>query len=591
MRKKYNAFPFFFSYTIRAIEVIFLLLRLDHVGKEFYGNRVLSDISFDIDAGEIIGLVGENGAGKSTLLNILFGMPVIASTGGYEGTVQVDGKTVHFTSPNQALAAGIGMVHQEFSLIPGFTATENILLNREVLRGSSMSYVFSDRVSTLDREAMNSRAITAINTLGVNISPDMIVSEMPVGYKQFIEIAREIDRKNTRLLFLDEPTAVLTESEAEILITALKKLARSGIAIVFISHRLSEVKELCSRILVLRDGRLITDQKAEDLTTRQIASFMVGRESEKREVQQPIEIPDNPIDTISASEMLNPSPKKKRKKIRPALKVEHLWVDMPGETVRDVSFDVMKGEIFGIGGLAGHGKLGIPNGIMGLYPSGGRVKLFGKRLILNKPRAALGRKMAFVSEDRRGVGLLLDEPLDWNITFTAMQTQGRFLFGIPFIFQMRNERAMSKEAQKFIDQLSIKCTGPHQLASELSGGNQQKVCLAKAFVLKPDILLICEPTRGIDIGAKTLVLDTLREYNRENGTTIIITSSELEELRSVCNRVAIVDEGKIAGILPASSPAEDFGMLMMGQTKNNNDNNIDIENVNVNVNGEGEISA
>ena len=242
-----------------------------------------------------------------------------------------------------------------------------------------------------------------------------------------------------------------------------------------------------------------------------------------------------------------------------------MWVDMPGETVRDVSFEVKKGEIFGIGGLAGHGKLGIPNGIMGLYPAGGSVRLSGRKLTLNKPRAALGRKMAFVSEDRRGVGLLLDEPLDWNITFTAMQTQGRFLIGIPYIFQIRNEHAMRKEAKKFIDQLEIRCTGPHQKAGELSGGNQQKVCLAKAFVLRPDVLLICEPTRGIDVGAKTLVLDTLRNYNKENGTTIIITSSELEELRSVCDRVAIVDEGRIAGILPASSPAEEFGMLMMGE--------------------------
>ena len=540
------------------------LLRLDHIGKEFYGNRVLSDISFDINAGEIIGLVGENGAGKSTLLNILFGMPVISSTGGHEGTIQIDGRTVHFTSPNQALAHGIGMVHQEFSLIPGFTATENILLNREVLNGSSMSYIFSDRVSTLDRETMHDRASAAIHTLGVNISPDMIVSEMPVGYKQFIEIAREIDRKNTRLLFLDEPTAVLAESEAEILIAALKKLARSGIAIVFISHRLSEVKELCDRILVLRDGRLITDQPAANLNTRQIASLMVGRESEKKVDLE--KIPEEPVTPETADDVLAPSPKKK-KKIRPALKVDHLWVDMPGETVRDVSFEVMKGEIFGIGGLAGHGKLGIPNGIMGLYPAGGTVRLFGRKLTLNKPRAALGRKMAFVSEDRRGVGLLLDERLDWNITFTAMQMQGRFLLGIPYIFQMRNEHAMRKEARKFIDSLGIKCTGPSQLAGELSGGNQQKVCLAKAFVLRPNILLICEPTRGIDIGAKTLVLDTLKEYNRENGTTIIITSSELEELRSVCNRVAIVDEGKIAGILPASSPAEDFGMLMMGQAR------------------------
>ena len=541
------------------------LLQLEHIGKEFYGNRVLTDISFEIEPGEIIGLVGENGAGKSTLLNILFGMPVIASTGGHEGDIRIDGKPVHFTSPNQALAHGIGMVHQEFSLIPGFTATENILLNREVLNGSLMSYVFSERVSTLNRDTMLKRASDALNTLGVNISPNMTVNEMPVGYKQFIEIAREIDRKNTRLLFLDEPTAVLTESEAELLLIALRKLANKGIAIVFISHRLSEVKTLCSRVIVLRDGRLITDSPAETLTTRQIASLMVGRESERREE----ELPELPNDAVEAEDMTATvtlaKPLKKKKKPKPALKVEHLWVDMPGETVRDVSFEVRKGEIFGIGGLAGHGKLGIPNGIMGLYPSGGKVRLFGKKLALNKPRAALGRKMAFVSEDRRGVGLLLDEPLDWNITFTAMQTQGRFLIGIPFIFQMRNEYAMRKEAQKYIDALSIKCTGPNQKAGELSGGNQQKVCLAKAFVLHPDILLICEPTRGIDIGAKTLVLDTLKKYNKDNGTTIIITSSELEELRSVCDRVAIVDEGQIAGILPASRPAEEFGMLMMGE--------------------------
>lgn len=537
------------------------LLELEHIGKEYYGNRVLTDISFTIKPGEIIGLVGENGAGKSTLLNILFGMPVIASTGGYEGAVKIDGKRVQFTSPNQALAKGIGMVHQEFSLIPGFTATENILLNREVLNGSTMSYVFSDRVSTLDRDAMERRASTALNTLGVNISPDMVVSEMPVGYKQFIEIAREIDRKNTRILFLDEPTAVLTETEAEILLIALKKLARQGIAIVFISHRLSEVKTLCSRIIILRDGKMITDLPADNLTTREIASMMVGRESSRRE-ETFSELSDSPVDAANVDATLNPP---KKKKPKPALKVDHLWVDMPGETVRDVSFEVKKGEIFGIGGLAGHGKLGIPNGIMGLYPAGGRVRLFGKSLPLNKPRAALGRKMAFVSEDRRGVGLLLDEPLDWNITFTAMQIQGRFLLGIPYIFQMRNELAMAKETRKFIDSLGIKCTGPKQKAGELSGGNQQKVCLAKAFVLRPNILLICEPTRGIDIGAKTLVLDTIREYNRENGTTIIITSSELEELRSVCDRVAIVDKGEIAGILPASSPAEEFGMLMMGE--------------------------
>ncbi|MCR5346706.1 MAG: sugar ABC transporter ATP-binding protein [Fretibacterium sp.] len=521
------------------------LLKLENIGKEYYGNRVLSNVSFSLMRGEILGLVGENGAGKSTLMNILFGMPVIGATGGYEGKVIFNGKPVHFTSPTQALAAGIGMVHQEFSLIPGFTATENIQLNREVLNPSLLEYIFSHRMSTLDRDAMRARADTAIRTLGVDISPDMVVAEMPVGYKQFIEIAREIDREQTRLLFLDEPTAVLTETEAEILLKALKKLAESGIAIVFISHRLNEVKELCDRIVVLRDGEVIQEADAKTATVREIASWMVGRAVSEKTEEKP-----------QKSHVIHDET---------ALKVEHLWVDMPGETVRDVSFEVKKGEIFGIGGLAGHGKLGIPNGIMGLSPAGGNVELFGRRIPLNKPRRALDRKMAFVSEDRRGVGLLLDERIDWNITFTAMQVQGRFLRGIPGILQLRDDEAMRKETESLIKLLDIKCTGPAQHAGELSGGNQQKVCLAKAFVLQPDLLLVSEPTRGIDVGAKTLVLDALREYNEGHGTTIIVTSSELEELRSVCDRIAIVGEGRIAGVLPAQRPAEDFGLLMMGQ--------------------------
>ncbi|MBQ9895880.1 MAG: sugar ABC transporter ATP-binding protein [Synergistaceae bacterium] len=523
------------------------LLKLENIGKEYYGNRVLSNVNFELKAGEILGLVGENGAGKSTLMNILFGMPVIASTGGYTGKVLMDGELVKFISPTQALAAGIGMVHQEFSLIPGFSAAENILLNREVLNPSLLEYIFSDRMSTLDRAAMKARADTAIKTLGVDISPDMIVAEMPVGYKQFIEIAREIDRRNTRLLFLDEPTAVLTETEAEILLKALKSLAEKGIAIVFISHRLHEVKELCDRIVVLRDGEVIQDTDAKTATVRQIASWMVGRTvSEERHESKP-QHPRVVYDDI-------------------ALSVKNLWVDMPGETVRDVSFEVKRGEIFGIGGLAGHGKLGIPNGIMGLYPAGGTVNLFNTKLQLNKPRKALDNKMAFVSEDRRGVGLLLDERIDWNITFTAMQVQGKFLKGIKGLLQLRDDEAMEDAANSLIKLLDIKCTGPGQHAGELSGGNQQKVCLAKAFVLEPEILLVCEPTRGIDVGAKTLVLDALRAYNEGHGTTIIVTSSELEELRSICDRIAIVGESKIAGVLPADSPAEDFGMLMMGNS-------------------------
>lgn len=521
------------------------LLSVKNVSKEFYGNVVLQDVSFELHEGEILGLVGENGAGKTTLMRILFGMPVIAETGGFSGSIEIDGKPVSFSSPFDALDAGIGMVHQEFSLIPGFTTTENIVLNRESMRPSLLNDVFGQRMSILDRTLMRQRSASAVSKLGVNLDLDMLVSEMPVGHKQFTEIAREISRDHSRILVLDEPTAVLTESEAQVLLASLKRLASEGVAIIFISHRLQEVLDLADRVVVLRDGHVVKDTPTTGLQIRDIASWMVGR-SVSGEVEH-----------HEASRALGDS----------ILSVEHLWVDMPGETVRDVSFEVLKGEIFGIGGLAGQGKLGIPNGIMGLYPSGGSVRLRGQALELNNPAGALRAGMAFVSEDRRGVGLLLDESLDWNIAFTAMQVHGQYLKPLlGGLIRLRDEKAMAELSQEYIKLLDIKCTSHKQKARELSGGNQQKICLAKAFALKPQVLFVSEPTRGIDIGAKKLVLDTLRRYNRDYGTTIVMVSSELEELRSICDRIAIVDEGRIAGILPAHTDSSEFGLLMAGRT-------------------------
>ncbi|MDR1128492.1 MAG: sugar ABC transporter ATP-binding protein [Treponema sp.] len=534
------------------------LLRLENVSKDFYGTTVLSGVNFSINRGEILGLVGENGAGKTTLMHILFGMPVIADTGGYGGRIYLDGNVAAFKSPFDALDAGIGMVHQEFSLIPGFTACENILLNREPLRHNFVAEVFGDRLSTLRRDQMNRRAAQAIGKLGVKIDPGTPASEMPVGHKQFTEIAREIDRDGVKLLVLDEPTAVLTESEAEILLDAIKALAGEGIAVIFISHRLREVIEISHRVVVLRDGSMIKDVPNRDLTVPEIAFWMVGRDmgaaGDGRGGKPP-----------PSGREADASPAPQEAGSREALRVEKLWVDMPGETVRDVSFTVERGEIFGIGGLAGQGKLGIPNGIMGLYAAGGQVFLEGKAVNLGDPRAALDAGMAFVSEDRRGVGLLLDESLDWNIAFGAMQTRGAYLKSwLGGIFKLRDEKAMRRLAEEYIKKLEIKCTGPKQPAKELSGGNQQKVCLSKAFALDPGILFVSEPTRGIDVGAKKIVLDTLRGYNRERGTTIVMVSSELEELRSICGRIAIVAEGRVAGILRPDSPAAEFGLLMSG---------------------------
>ena len=521
------------------------LLQMQGIKKDFYGNQVLTDINLTLNEGEVIGLVGENGAGKSTLMRILFGANMIAETGGYEGKILLNGEEVHFHSPFDAIAAGIGMVHQEFSLIPGFTTIENILLNREPTKNNPVSEIFSDRMNTLDRKKMAEKAYTAIGQLGVHIEPEMLISDMPVGHKQFTEIARELSKDQLKLLILDEPTAVLTEKEAESLLDAIRGMASRGIAVIFITHRLQEILSVCDRVAVMRDGMLVKEAAPSETSVAEITHWMVGRD----------------VDTAGTERKVRDSSAGKT-----ILSVEHLWVDMPGETVRDVSLEVKDGEILGIGGLAGQGKLGIPNGIMGLYQAGGRVTFQGKEIPLNAPRKCLDSSFAFVSEDRRGVGLLLDETLEWNIAFPAMQIQNQYLKKyLGGLIKWRDEAAIAEVTQKYIKDLAIKCTSSKQKAKELSGGNQQKVCLAKAFALAPNLLFVSEPTRGIDVGAKALVLEALKKFNRENGVTIVMVSSELEELRQSCDRIAIVSGGRIAGILSATASVEELGTLMLSQ--------------------------
>lgn len=521
------------------------LLEMRNIQKDFFGNQVLTDINFTLKEGEVLGLVGENGAGKSTLMKILFGMDVIRETGGYKGDVLINGEKVNFNTPFDALKAGIGMVHQEFSLIPGFTATENILLNREPKKKNVISEVFSDRMDTLDYKEMDERAKRAIEKMGVEIDAKMVISSMPVGHKQFTEIARELSKENLNLLILDEPTAVLTEKEAEALLDSIRSMAARGIAVIFITHRLHEILSVCDKVLVMRDGQIVKDVPAKETNVSDVTKWMVGRSVENAGAAH--EIKDDP-------------------NAKTIMSIRKLWVDMPGEIVRNVNLDIREGEILGIGGLAGQGKLGIPNGIMGLYEAGGTVVFDGKPITLNSPRSCLDASLAFVSEDRRGVGLLLDESLEWNVAFPAMQIQNKFLKKYLF-FTWRDEKAIHEITQKYIDELKIKCTSSVQKAKELSGGNQQKICLAKAFALEPRFLFVSEPTRGIDVGAKALVLEALRKFNRESGVTVVMISSELEELRSTCDRIAIVSGGRIAGVLPADHSSEEFGMLMVSQVK------------------------
>lgn len=522
------------------------ILEMRDISKKYGENAVLAGVSLKVKPGEIHALLGENGAGKSTLMNVLFGMPVIHETGGFGGEIYLDGEKTTIASPHDAMTKGIGMVHQEFMLLPGFTITENIKLNREISRPSVISRVFGKNLETLDMKAMSADARRALDNVGMSIDEYTLVAGLPVGYMQFVEIAREIDKRGVKLLVFDEPTAVLTESEAAQLLKVMKDIAARGIAIIFITHRLDEVINAADGITILRDGKLVAECRTKDTDVTRLAEMMIGRKGE--------------------SAFVTAEPRKVRPDAPVALKLSHLAVDMPGETVNDVSLEVREGEIFGIGGLAGQGKVGIPNGVMGIYPGTGEVELFGKPSPLNNARQALQNGMAIVSEDRRGVGLLLDESLEWNVAFPAMQVQNKFLKRMGF-FTWRDEKAIHTVTNRYIDELQIKCTGSSQKARELSGGNQQKVCLAKAFALEPRFLFVSEPTRGIDVGAKALVLEALKKFNRESGVTVVMISSELEELRQICDRIAIVSGGRVAGILPADHSSEEFGMLMVSQVK------------------------
>ncbi|MDW7738438.1 MAG: sugar ABC transporter ATP-binding protein [Bacillota bacterium] len=517
------------------------LLQMKDVGKSYYGTTVLSDIQLSLKPGEIHAIVGENGAGKSTLMNILFGMPVIHSTGGFSGEILIEGKHVDITSPQQAMEEGIGMVHQEFMLLPNYTITENIKLNREILKDNFVSRFFGKKMKSLDFKTMNKDARKALDTLDMDIEEYVKVAGLPVGYMQFTEIAREIDKANIKMMVFDEPTAVLAESEASNLLKAMQKISKQGISILFITHRLDEVLEVAENITVLRDGRLVATKRANETNIVELAELMVGRK---------IETMARRTDQVKHDQVV--------------LSMKNLSVRMPGEKVKGLNLDVHKGEILGIGGLAGQGKIGLANGIMGLYPASGEVLINGEALTLNSPRESMKKKIAFLSEDRRGVGLLLGSSIEMNIVITAIQNQNRFLKKLGFMTQI-DHSTIREQALKMIKELDIRCTGPGQLVRRLSGGNQQKVCIARALTLDPDILLVSEPTRGIDIGAKRLVLETLVKLNEELGMTIIMTSSELAELRSVCDRIAIITDGMLAGILKPDDSDADFGLMMAGQ--------------------------
>jgi simple sugar transport system ATP-binding protein len=342
----------------------------------------------------------------------------------------------------------------------------------------------------------------------------------------------------------DEPTAVLTESEAEQLLRTIRTLAEKGIAVLFISHRLDEVLSIADRVTVLRDGEVVRSLLRADTTVELLAELMIGK-------------------ALAPDARIEPRPAPETETV---LEVEELEVSMPGEETRGIDLDIRRGEIFGIGGLAGQGKLGIANGIVGLHPAAGRVRFEGSPLPLEDPRGALERGVVFVSEDRRGVGLLMDQSVEANVALTAVHIQGKFLKGKGPLALFDTAAARAHTLRNIAD-LDIRCRGPEQAVRRLSGGNQQKVCLARAFTLEPRLLFVSEPTRGVDVGAKDRVLRLLVALNREHGITVVLTSSELAELRRVSDRIAIIDKGRVAGILPPDAPEVEFGLLMGGERR------------------------
>lgn len=518
------------------------VLSIQNVGKAYGENWVLSDVSIDIMPGEIHAICGENGAGKSTLMNILFGMPVIASTGGYVGKILVNGEESKITSPEQAIAKGIGMVHQEFMLIPGFSIGENIKLNREPLKENPVSKICGKSLRTVDFAKVSADSQMTLDRLGVTLREHLMIDSLPVGYMQFVEIAREIDKENTKLLILDEPTAVLTESEAEIVLAIVKRLSSMGIAVLLITHRIGDIMEVGDRVTILRDGKNVRSMAVAETTPEEIAQLMVGRE----------------LDVAASKD------RDKRLSGEIALRVHNLQVFMPGEAVRGIDLDVREGEILGLGGLAGQGKIGIANGIMGNFPAEGEITVFGKPLKLNSPKDAIAAGLAFVCEDRRKMGFAPDLSIAMNIAAPSMINYDRFFRKFLFLKQL-DDKQLNETAQAYIKEFQIKCTGPAQRVGTLSGGNQQKVCVASALLLHPKILLVSEPTRGIDVGAKNMVLNTITRINREMGVTVIITSSELAELRQVCDRIAIITDGRVADILPADADSVAIGLAMSGK--------------------------
>lgn len=479
-------------------------MRLDQIGMSFSDISVLRGVNVSFAGGEIHTLMGENGAGKSTLVKIISGVQSPTN-----GSMFIDGKPVSFASPREAEDLGIVIMHQELSLIPDMTVAENVMLGHEPLK-------FGMKI---DRAKLRETAKTALARFGFTLDINTRIRDLRVGEQQLVEIARAL-LMDARVLIMDEPTSALSQNETDILMEVVRDLAFQGVAVIYISHRMDEVFEISDRVTVLRDGNQIGSSLVADTTPADLVHMMVGR---------PVDI--QPVDrqTAPTHEQL--------------MEVRDLtvWANNR-EVLKDVSFKLNRGEVLGVGGLLGSGRTELVETLFGARGGSyeGQIEIDGKIVRPTTPKDGVTLGLALITEDRKGNGLILSDTIANNIVLPLMPLKSRF--GI-MSNKLRRDQSLST-----IEQLRIAANGPDHIVGKLSGGNQQKVVLGKWLATDPRILLLDEPTRGIDIGAKDEIYDLVGKL-ADQGLSVIFTSSELSEFVAVCDRVIVLCEGQVAGEL------------------------------------------
>ncbi|UWZ59581.1 sugar ABC transporter ATP-binding protein [Dactylosporangium aurantiacum] len=492
------------------------MLRLGGIGKSFLGVRVLSDVDIDVRPGEVHAVVGENGAGKSTLMKIISG--VYTPDG---GTIELDGRPVGFKGPRDAQAAGIGIIHQEFNLLPERTVAENVFLGHEPVRRG-----------LVDRKAMLARTAELLAAAGeTSFDPGVKVGRLGVAQQQVVEIVKAL-ALDARLLIMDEPTAALADHEVELLYALVRRLQERGIGLLYVSHRLTEVFDLSDRITVLKDGRRVTTLATRDTTADQLVKHMVGRDLAS---YYPPRADPGDLGAVRLSVHGGANHK-----------------------LRGVDVRLRAGEILGIGGLQGSGRSALARAIFGADPfTAGTVELDGVRVQLRSPRAAIRAGIAYVTEDRKGEGIVAGQSVLDNALLA-----GRAVFPSG-LFSTSGRTGRTVKVRDLLKAVEVHAAGEDQEIRFLSGGNQQKVVLARWLALGPKVLLFDEPTRGIDVGAKSAIHDLVRKLARE-GAAVLMISSELPELLGMSDRIVVMRDGAIAGELPAGASEEDVVGLATG---------------------------